>query len=350
MWKYFLKRILVMLPTLFGIVLFSFLIINLAPGGPVEQKIMQMQLGAAMGGDSGGRFGSVHGSNASETQISQDMIEALNKQYGFDKPVLTRFWIWLKNICTLNFGDSFVYERPVTEVIVSKFPVSIQFGVISFVLTYLICIPFGVMKAVRNGTRFDTVTSFFLFVLYSVPPIMLGVLLMVFFAGGSYYNWFPSKGIVSDNYDMLTSWGKFTDRVHHFVLPLVCYMINGFTTLTMLMKNSMIDEIQSDYVRTARAKGLAEHVVLYKHALRNALIPLVTGMGGFLSVFLAGSLLIEQLFSLDGIGLLGYSSAMSRDYNVLMALIFISSVVTLIGRLISDLLYVVVDPRIDFNP
>jgi microcin C transport system permease protein len=346
MWKYLLKRILVMMPTLFGIVLFSFLIINLAPGGPIEQKLQQIRYGAAMGGE-GGLSGGKGGGN--EAEVSQDVIDALNKQYGFDKPVLVRFGIWLKNIATLNFGDSFVYERPVTEVIASKFPVSMQFGILSFILTYLICIPLGVMKAVRAGTAFDSASSFILFILYSVPPIMLGVLLMVFFAGGSYYNWFPSKGMVSDAYDTFTNWGKFTDRVHHFILPLICYMINGFTTLTMLMKNSMLDEIQSDYVRTARAKGLSERIVIYKHALRNALIPLVTGIGGFLGVFLAGSLLIEQLFSLDGIGLLGFSAAMARDYNVLMALIFISSVVTLIGRLISDLLYLVVDPRIDFN-
>ncbi len=338
-----------MLPTLFGITLLSFLIINLAPGGPIEQKIQQLKFGAAMGGDGGGMGMHADGGSRSETGVSQEVLDALKKQYGFDKPVHVRFMIWLKNVCTFNFGESFTYERPVTEVIVSKLPVSIQFGVLSFILTYLVCIPLGVLKAVKNGSRFDSLSSFFLFVLYSIPPVMLGVLLIVFFAGGSYFNWFPAKGLVSDNYDALTIGSKILDRAYHFVLPLICYMINGFTTLTLLMKNSLIDEIKADYVRTARAKGLSERVVIFRHALRNALIPIVTGMGGFLGIFMAGSMIIEQLFSLDGIGLLGFTAALARDYNVLMALIFISSLVALVGRLLSDLLYVVVDPRIDFD-
>lgn len=339
-----------MLPTLFGITLFSFVIINLAPGGPIEQKIQQLRYGAMMeGGSSGGLGVKADSGGHNEAGVSQEVLDALKKQYGFDKPMIVRFGIWLKNVATFNFGDSFVYDRPVIEVIASKMPVSIQFGVLSFILTYLVCIPLGVIKAVRNGSKFDTGSSFALFILYSVPPVMLGVLLMVFFAGGSYFNWFPAKGLVSDSYDSLSIGGQILDRAHHFVLPLICYMINGFTTLTMLMKNSLLDEIKSDYVRTARAKGLSENTVIYRHALRNALIPIVTGMGGFLGIFLAGSMIIEQLFSLDGIGLLGFGAALARDYNVLMALIFISSLVALLGRLLSDLLYLVVDPRIDFD-
>ena len=331
-----------MIPTLFGITLISFVIINLAPGSPIEQKLQQLRMGGSMEGGSSRAGGDRSG-------VSEEVVEALKKQYGFDKPVLVRYGIWIRNIAKFDFGDSFQFEEPALDSIVRCFPVSLQFGVMSLLLVYLICIPLGIFKAVKNGSGFDSITSFVLFVAYSVPPLMLGVMLMVFFAGGSYFDWFPNRGIMSDNYADLTSWGKFTDRVHHFVLPLACYMINSFTVLTIMMKNSLLDEIKLDYVRTARAKGLAENVIIFKHALRNALIPLVTGIGSFLGVFLAGSLIIESIFSLNGIGELGYRAALSRDYNVLMALIFISSLVSLAGRLISDLLYLVVDPRIDFN-
>lgn len=340
-----------MVPTLFGITILSFVIINLAPGSPVEQRLQQLRMGEGAGGASGGDSGGHAGisGQGSSSGASKELIEALNRQYGFNKPVLVRYAIWIKNIATLNFGDSFKTEEPVLTVIARTFPVSLQFGILSMILVYIVCIPLGVIKAVRNGSAFDTISSFFLFIAYSVPPLMLGVLLIVFFAGGTFYGWFPNAGIMSDNYADLTIWGKILDRSHHFVLPLFCYMINSFTVLTFMMKNSLLDEVRLDYVRTARAKGLSDQVVIFKHALRNALIPLVTGVGGFLGVFLAGSLIIESVFSLNGIGLLGYTSALTRDYNVLMALIFISSVVSLLGRLISDILYLIVDPRIDFN-
>ncbi|OFZ12171.1 MAG: peptide ABC transporter permease [Bdellovibrionales bacterium RBG_16_40_8] len=344
--RYLARRLFMMVPTLFGVTILSFVIINLAPGSPVEQKLQQMRWSGAMGSGASAAGGS---SRMGEAKVSAEVLEALNKQYGFDKPLLTRYAIWLKNIVTLDFGTSFTYDEPVIDVIVSKFPVSIQFGVLSLILTYIVCIPLGITKAIKNNSFFDATSSFFLFIIYSIPPLMLGVLLMVFFAGGSYFNWFPIAGISSENYDLLTFMGKVIDRAHHFILPLICYMVNSFTVLTMLMKNTLLDEVKLDYVRTARAKGLDEKVVVLKHALRNALIPLVTGIGGFLGIFLGGSMIIETLFSLDGIGLLGYKSALSRDYNVLMALIFISSLVSLLGRLISDLLYLVVDPRIDFN-
>jgi microcin C transport system permease protein len=336
--KYLVQRLLMMIPTLIGITIISFVVINLAPGGPIEQKMQQLRFGM---GDSAGKFG--------DTGVSQQVLESLKKQYGFDKPLHVRYFIWLKNIVTLDFGESFTYEEPVMSVIASKFPVSLQFGFWSLILTYIVCIPLGISKAVRNNSNFDAASSFVLFVLYSVPPLMLGVMLIVFFAGGSYFSWFPVAGLASQNYDSLSTIGKILDRAHHFVLPLICYMVNSFTVLTFLMKNSLLDEIKLDYVRTARAKGLAENIVVYKHALRNALIPIVTGLGSFFGVFLAGSLIIEAMFSLDGIGLLGYKSSLARDYNVIMALIFISSVIALIGRLISDLLYLAVDPRIDFK-
>lgn len=324
-----------MIPTLIGITIISFVVINLAPGGPIEQKVQELRFGG--------------GSRMGDVGISEEVLEALKQQYGFDKPLHVRYFIWLKNIVTLNFGESFVYEEPVISVIASKFPVSLQFGIFSLLLTYLVCIPLGVAKAVKNNTPFDSISSFILFVLYSVPPLMLGVLLIVYFAGGSYFSWFPIEGAYSSNYESLSFGEKILDRIHHFILPLICYMVNSFTVLTFLMKNSLLEEIRLDYVRTARAKGLSEKIVVYKHALRNALIPVVTGLGSFFGVFLAGSLIIEKIFTLDGIGLLGFKSTLARDYNVIMALIFISSVVSLIGRLVSDLLYVAVDPRIDFE-
>jgi len=341
MFKYLLHRLMMMIPTLLGITLMSFAIINMAPGSPIEQRLQALRMGDTP--DTG------RGGEARAGMVTEELVEALKVQYGFDKPLHVRYWLWLKNVCTLNFGESFKYEEPVTTMIARTLPVSLQFGISSILLVYFICVPLGILKAVRNNSFFDTASSFVLFIAYSIPPLMLGILLMVYFAGGSYWSWFPSGGLMSDNYTDLTTWGKIVDRIHHFVLPLICYMINSFTVLTMMMKNSLLDEIKLDYVRTARAKGLSEKVVIFKHALKNALIPLVTGIGSFLGVFLAGSLIIENIFSLNGIGRLGYTAAMNRDYNVLMGLIFISSVVSLLGRLISDMLYVVVDPRIDFQ-
>jgi microcin C transport system permease protein len=336
MWLYFLRRLLIMIPTLFGITLICFVIINLAPGSPVEQKLQQIRMGSSRGG--------MHGSG-----VSQAVIDALNKQYGFDKPLPVRYVIWIKNLSHLDFGQSFTYEEPAISIIIQKFPVSILFGVVSLILTYLICIPLGVLKAIRDGSAFDTASSFLLFIMLSIPPVMLAVLLVVFFAGGSYFNWFPIGGLTSDAYDTLSAGGKIWDRVHHMILPLICYMIGSFTFLTLLMKNSMLDVIKLDYVRTAQAKGLSGKVVYMKHALRNALIPIVTGLSGILSVFFAGSIIIERIFQLDGMGQLSLTSINARDYNVIMGLIFIESVLFLFGRLLADFLYVLVDPRIDFQ-
>jgi microcin C transport system permease protein len=308
------------IPTLFGITLIVFVIINLAPGSPVEQRLQQLRFGA------GGETTKGSGDSA----VSEEVIEALKKQYGFDKPMHERYLIWIGNLSRLDFGESFAYEEPVVDVIVSKFPVSLLFGVVAFLLSYLVCIPLGILKAMHKDGVFDMASSFILFVLYSVPPFMLGILLIVYFAGGSFLDLFPIGGLTSDNYANLTIAGKLWDRFHHAVLPLVCYMIGSFTTLTLLMRNSLLEEISKDYVRTARAKGLDEMKVVLKHALRNALIPIATGVGSFLSVFFAGSLLLESIFQLDGIGLLSYTSILARDYNVIMGLVFIQSVVFLL--------------------
>ncbi len=330
-----------MIPTLFGVTIVVFIIINLAPGSPVEQKLQQLQFAGAMGSGGGG--------GGDTAVVSEEVVEALRKQYGFDKPIHIRYLIWLKNIATLDFGESFTYEEPVTDVIMSKFPVSLQFGFASLFLSYLICIPLGVLKAIYNGSKFDYASSFAIMGMYSIPGFMLGILLIVFFAGGQFFDWFPAGDLYSDDYWDYGFWGRVGDRLHHFVLPCISYMISQFTVLTMLQKNSLLEEIKKDYIRTARAKGLPERVVYLKHALRNALIPIVTGIGSFLSIFFAGSLLIETIFNLDGIGLLGYRSVLERDYNVIMGLTFIQSILMLLGNLISDLAYVLVDPRIDFK-
>jgi microcin C transport system permease protein len=339
MFKYTLHRLLWMLPTLFGITVVCFVVINMAPGGPVEQALAKIRFNAGGSGNSGG----------SGAGVSEEVIQALKKQYGFDKPLHIRYVIWLKNIVTLDFGESFSYQRPVTEVILDKLPISLQFGVASLILIYMISIPLGIAKAVRDGSHFDLWTSVVLMVAYSIPPLILGILMRVYLAGGTFLDIFPLGELYSDSYYDLSLWGKIVDRAHHFVLPLTCYVVNGFTVLVFLMKNSLMEEIRLDYVRTARAKGLDERAVVYKHALRNALIPILTGLGSFLTVFFAGSIIIEQIYNIDGMGLLSYKSILSRDYNIIMALIFIQSVLAMFGRLISDVTYVLVDPRIDFQ-
>ncbi len=336
MFVYLIRRLLLAIPTFLGITLVTFFIINAAPGGPIEQKLQKLRMG---GGGDGGK----------STQVSQEILDGLVKQYGFDKPIHERYFLWLKNISKLDFGESFAYQEPVIDIISSKFPVSLSFGIASLILTYLVCIPLGVKKAINAGGPFDQISGVILYILYSIPPIVLGIFLIVWFAGGSYFDWFPIGGVKADDYESLTTLGKIADRAYHFVLPLTCYMIGSFTELTMLVRNSMLDVIKSDYIRTARSKGLGDSLVYYKHALRNALIPVATGLGGFLRVFLAGSLIIETLFNLDGIGLLGYTSILARDYNVIMGLTFISSLMLLAGNIISDVIYVIVDPRIDFK-
>lgn len=335
MLKYVVRRLIFMLPTLFGITVACFVIINLAPGGPVEQALSRIRFAG--------------GASSAGAGVSNEVIEAVRKQYGMDKPIHIRYLIWLKNIATFDFGESFSYRRPVIEVILDKLPISLQFGLASLILTYLISIPIGITKAVRDGSKFDIVSSVVLMVMYSIPPLILGILMRVYLAGGQFLDIFPLGELYSDNYFDLSAWGKIVDRAHHFVLPLTCYVVNGFTVLALLMKNSLLEEIQLDYVRTARAKGLDERAVIYKHAVRNALIPIVTGLGSFLTVFFAGSIIIEQIYSIDGMGLLSYRSILSRDYNVIMALIFIQAVLSMVGRLISDAAYVLVDPRIDFE-
>ena len=344
MFKYFIKRLLLIIPTLLGITLACFIITITAPGGPIEQKLAQLRFSGAAGSESSGGQGS---SSTSDYGVPKEVVEALKKQYGFDKPIPVQYLIWLKNAVTLNFGESFIYEEPVTDLILERVPISLQFGVVSLILTYLICIILGVSMAVRKDSTFDLSSSVVLIVLYSTPPLMLGILLKVFAAGQ--WGWFPIGDLYSDMYFEKEFWGRVLDRIHHFILPMLCYMVGAFTVLTQFMKNNLLEEINKDYVKTARAKGLSEKVVIYKHALRNALVPIVTGIGNVFGIFLAGSLIIEKIFNINGIGLLAFDSAIARDYNVIMALIFIQSLIFIIGRIVSDFAYVLIDPRIDFS-
>lgn len=340
LWQFVLRRLMAMVPTFLGITAIAFVIIHLAPGSPLEQKLQALRFGD---------MGQGAGYSRSTITVNEDILEALKKQYGFDKPLWLRYFHWLSNVFKGDFGESFTYEEPALRVIVSKFPVSLQFGIASLVLLYSISVPLGILKALRAGEPLDYVSGLILYFFYAIPPLVLGILLITFFAGGSYFSWFPTGLLHSDHYESLSFWGKVLDRIHHFVLPLITYVAGGFAGLTLLMRNSLLDVIKQDYIRTARAKGLPERQVVFKHALRNALIPLAVNLGGFLQVFLSGSLVIETVFQLDGIGLLSYRSILTRDYNVIMALIFLSSVTLMLGRLLTDVAYVLIDPRIDFK-
>lgn len=336
MFKYLLKRFLLIFPTLIGVTIACFVITITAPGGPIEQKLAQLRFAGMDGGDAGSQYG-----------ISKEVLESLEKQFGFDKPIPVQYFIWLKNAITLDFGESFIHEEPVTTLILERVPISLQFGLISFILTYLVCIFLGVKMAVHKDTAFDLSSSIVLIVLYSIPALMLGILLKVYLAGR--WGIFPIGDLYSDMYFEKGFFGRVLDRVHHFILPMACYMVGAFTILTQFMKNSLLEEIGKDYIKTARAKGLSKKVVYYKHALRNALVPIATSFGNIFGVFLAGSLIIEKIFNIQGIGLLAFDSAVARDYNVLMALIFIQSLIFIVGRIASDLIYVLIDPRIDFS-
>lgn len=341
MLRYFIKRLVLIVPTMIGLTLACFLITVTAPGGPIEQKLAQMKF-AGMGQD---MAGSDTGS-ASDYGVPQELVEALKKQYGFDKPLPIQYLIWLKNAVTFDFGESFIYEEPVTHLILERVPISLQFGLISMFLTYLISIIVGIRMAVKKGAYFDVSTSVVLIVLYSLPSLLLAILFKVFLAGR--LDLFPIGDLYSDMYFEKDFFGRVLDRIHHFILPMLCYIAGSFTVLTLFVRNNFLDEMAKDYVRTAQAKGLGRKSVLYKHTLRNALVPLATGLSSIFGVFLAGSLIIEKIFNINGIGLLAYDSAFARDYNVIMALIFIQSLIFLVGRLLSDFAYVLIDPRIDF--
>lgn len=320
-----------MLPTLFGISLVCFALIQFVPGGPVEEMVSRVQQSNNLKGG---------------TPISPQEVANIKAYFGFDKPAHVRYALWLGKVARLDLGKSYAYQEPVWDIIKAKFPISLFFGLSSFFISYLVCIPLGVRKALKNGSLFDTLTSAAIFSGYVMPGYALGILLIIFLGGGSFLDWFPISGIVSDEFDSLSLSGKVLDFLHHMVLPLFCYMLSEFAVLTMLLKNGLLDEMGKDYMRTAVVKGAAFETAVWKHAFRNALIPLATRAGEIFTVMFAGSILIERVFDIDGMGLLVFNSMVNRDYNVVMGIILLSSIMILLGRLFSDILYVAVDPRI----
>ncbi len=339
---YFARRFLLIIPTFIGITLAAFVVMNFVPGGPIERQIMRYRMAVATeGGVSGGGAGS--------TEIPEAAMEEMKHYYGFDKPVYTRYGLWLWNVVHLNLGRSYVYQDPVWDVIKARFPVSMFLGLTGFFLSYLVCIPLGVFKAIRHGSRFDLLSSLTVFLGYSIPGWALGTALLVLFGGGSFWNVFPLGGFRPTNWEYLNFFQKVGAQIHYMFLPVLCYTIESFATLTILMKNSLMENLGQDYVRTAFAKGLTERRVIFVHALRNSLIPIATGLGNEIGLILAGSFLIEKVFNIDGMGYLGYTSILQRDYPVALGILVVASLLLLVGNILSDMIYVIVDPRIRFQ-
>lgn len=344
MWAYILKRLLLMIPTLFGVLLITFVVIQFVPGGPVEQMVAQLQ-----GRDMGGEGAAVSGTGYRGRQgVDAQRIEEIRQLYGFDKPAHERFIHMLGQFARFDLGQSFFHHKDVWTLIKEKLPVSISLGLWTFFISYTISIPLGIAKAVRAGTRFDTVSSLIVLVGYAIPGFVLGVALLVIFGGQ--LQWFPLRGLTSSNWDELSLGAKIVDYLWHITLPVTASVLGAFAVTTMLTKNAFLEEIRKQYVLTARAKGLSERRVLWKHVFRNALIPIVTGFpAAFIGAFFAGSLLIETLFSLDGLGLLSYESVIRRDYPVVLGTLYLFTLIGLVTKLISDLCYVWVDPRVKFD-
>lgn len=369
MLNYISKRLLLILPTIFGIMLINFAIIQAAPGGPVEQQIAKLKghhFESSMT-SSGSDFaqGSPQSDNLSAAKnfsgdintkyrgaegLDPEIIKKIEVMYGFDKPATVRFWEMLKNYATFNFGESFFRSQSVIDLIKEKMPVSISLGVWTTLLVYLISIPLGIKKAVRDGSRFDFWSSFIVIIGYSIPSFLFAILLIVLFAGGSFVQIFPLRGLTSDNFEQLSTFGKIADYFWHLALPVFAMVISGFATLTMLCKNSFVEEISKQYVLTAYAKGCSENRVLYKHIFRNAMLIVIAGFpSALIGILFTSSFLIEVIFSLDGLGLLGFESTISRDYPVMFATLFMFTLLGLVLNLIGDITYMLIDPRIDFE-
>lgn len=358
MTAYIIRRLLLVIPTLLGIMTINFFVIQAAPGGPVEQLIAKLEgqqvSATARFAGSSAELLKVSGEKESTYRGAQgldpDLIARIEKMYGFDKPLYRRYFDMLADYATFDFGTSFYQDRSVIAIIVSKLPVSISLGVWSTLIIYLISIPMGIKKAVRHGSRFDIWSSTAIIIGNAVPVLLFAVLLVVLFAGGSYLDWFPLRGLTSENWSELSWPMKIVDYFWHLTLPVLAMSIGGFATLTMLTKNSFLDEIGKQYVVTARAKGISERKVLYGHVFRNAMLIVIAGFpAAFVSMFFTGSLLIEVIFSLDGLGLLGYTSTINRDYPVMFATLYIFTLVGLLLKIVSDITYMLVDPRIDFE-
>jgi microcin C transport system permease protein len=364
MFAYILRRLLLMIPTLFGIMVLNFLIVQAAPGGPIERVVAQLQgnavdatarfTGSAGGdsgasqqpqaaGDSGTRYKGAQG-------VDPELIKELEQQFGFDKPLHERFIKMMGNYLTFDFGESYFRNERVANLVLSKLPVSISLGLWTTLLIYLISIPLGIRKAIKDGSAFDVWTSGVIIAGYAIPSFLFAVLLIVLFAGGRYFEWFPLRGLVSDNWADLTWSQQVFDYLWHITLPVIAMVIGGFASLTMLTKNSFLDEISKQYVLTARAKGLTENRVLYGHVFRNAMLLVIAGFpSAFIGILFTGALLIEVIFSLDGLGLLGFEAAINRDYPVMFGTLYFFTLLGLIMNLAGDLMYVATDPRIDFE-
>ena|SRR3990167_239952 len=355
MLAYIIRRLLLIIPTLLGILTLNFFIIQAAPGGPVEQMIAQLEgleNGAAtrMGGGTQAEVRSSNSQYRGAQGLDPELIGRIEKMYGFDKPIGERFLIMLKSYAMLDFGNSFFRDKKVTDLILEKMPVSISLGLWSTLLIHLISIPLGVKKAVRNGSRFDIWTSSVVIIGSAIPSFLFAILLIVLFAGGSYFQLFPLRGLTSPDFDELSNVGKLLDYFWHLALPIGSLVIGGFATLTLLTKNSFLDEISKQYVVTARAKGLTDTKVLYGHVFRNAMLIIIAGFpGALVGIFFTGAFLTEIIFSLDGLGLLSFESVLSRDYPVIFGTLFIFTLISLLVNLISDVTYTLVDPRIDFE-
>ncbi|WP_296763434.1 microcin C ABC transporter permease YejB [Sediminimonas sp.] len=357
MGAYILRRVLLIIPTLIGIMVINFVLVQFVPGGPIEQIVAQVKgqgdvfQGFAGSGDAGNAAAVAGDSDyAGARGLPPEFIEELEREFGFDKPPLERFFSMMWNYMRLDFGDSYFRSISVIDLVLEKMPVSITLGLWSTLIAYVISIPMGIGKAVRDGTRFDTWTSALVIVAYAIPGFLFGILLLVLFAGGSYWQIFPLRGLTSDNWESLSLMGKVVDYLWHIALPVTASTISAFATLTLLTKNSFLDEIKKHYVMTARAKGLSEARVLYGHVFRNAMLIVIAGFPAvFIGVFFGGSLIIETIFSLDGLGRLGFEAAVARDYPVIFGTLFIFGLIGLVVGILSDLMYVFVDPRIDFE-
>ncbi len=365
MLSYIVRRLLLIVPTLFGIMVLNFVIVQFAPGGPVEQLLAEIQ-GTAVdatarvsggGGElqgAGEEFATGGGDVTSKYRGAQgldpEFIREIEEMFGFDKPPHERFLLMMGNYLTFDFGESYFRDERVFDLVLDKMPVSISLGLWTTLLTYLISIPLGIRKAVKDGSRFDVWSSGVVVVGYAIPNFLFAVLLIVLFAGGRYLDWFPLRGLVSDDWATLPWWQQILDYLWHITLPVLALLVSGFATLTMLTKNSFLDEVNKVYVLTARAKGLTQNQVLYGHVFRNAMLIVIAGFpAAFISILFTGSLLIEVIFSLDGLGLLGFEAAVNRDYPVMFGTLYFFTLLGLVMNLIGDIAYTVVDPRIDFE-
>ncbi|KAA8731424.1 microcin C ABC transporter permease YejB [Acinetobacter qingfengensis] len=351
MGTYIAKRLLLMIPTLLVILLINFAIVQIAPGGPVEQAIYRAETMKGMGNKiSGAETMSPDANYQGARGLSPEMIDQIKHQYGFDQPAYLRFLTMLKGYLRLDFGNSFFKDKPVIDLIKDKLPVSVSLGLWSFLLIYLISIPLGIKKARADGLLIDKTTSLLLAIGYAVPTFVFGVLLIVFFAGGSYWQWFPLQGLISDNFSDLSFWGKIKDYFWHMTLPILTMVLGGFASLTYLTKYSFMEELSKQYVLAARAKGLSENRVLYRHVFRNAMLIVIASLPeALVGIFFVGNLFVEIIFNLDGLGLLGFEAVTQRDYPVIFGTLFIFTLLGLILRLISDVIYQWIDPRIDFE-